>query len=158
AEFLPIKREEILEAGQQRGQSWFGNVWFGRRDLIPAPDDPRTKLVDRGMVTNGLLTPEQLVEIHAVGLERERYRPQIEMIQHTAAMAGEQAVEADRARRAEVKEQKKKEAAERRQQRAEAIQQRKATDILFLGRGVSGQLGEWNSDTARLQAAGLPFL
>src|SRR5438132_134640 len=49
ADFLPIAREELLEAGRQQGRSWFGNVWFGRRDLIPPPDDPRTKLVDRGL-------------------------------------------------------------------------------------------------------------
>src|SRR5207245_1901724 len=90
--------------------------------------------------------------------ERERYRPQMEMIQHTAALAGQQAVEADRARRVALKEQKKKEAAERRQRRAEEIQQRKASDILFLGRGVSGRLGKRDSDTPRLQAAGLPAL
>jgi retron-type reverse transcriptase len=158
ADFLPISRQELLEAGRQQGRGWFGNVWFGRRDLIPPADDPRTKMVDRGLVNNGLLTPDQLVEIHTVGAERERYRPQIEMIQHTAALAGQQAVEADRARRAALKEQKKKEAAERRQRRAEAIRDRKATDILFLGRGVSGQLGERDSDAPRLQAAGLPVL
>src|SRR5439155_3569824 len=158
ADFLPITREEVLEAGRQQGRGWFGNVWFGRRDLIPPQDDPRTKMVDRGLVTQGLLTPEQLVEIHTVGAERERYRPQIEMIQHKAAVAGQQAVEADRARRAALKEQKKKEAAERRQRRAQEILERKATDILFLGRGVSGRLGERDSDTLRLQAAGLPVL
>ena len=157
ADFLPITRAELLEAGRQQGRGWFGNVWFGRRDLIPPQDDPRTKLVDRGLVTQGLLTPEQLVEIHTVGAERERYRPQIEMIQHRAAVAGQQAVEADRARRA-LKEQKKKEAAERRQRRAQKIQERKASDILFLGRGVSSRLGKRDSDTARLQAAGLPVL
>jgi retron-type reverse transcriptase len=67
-------------------------------------------------------------------------------------------VEADRARRAALKEQKKKEAAEKRQRRAQEIQHRKATDILFLGRRVSGRLGERDSDTARLEAAGLPVL
>jgi retron-type reverse transcriptase len=80
------------------------------------------------------------------------------MIQHTAAAAGQQAVEADRTRRAALKEQKKKEAVERRLRRAQEIQDRKATDILFLGRGVSGRLSERNSDTARLQAADLPVL
>jgi retron-type reverse transcriptase len=158
ADFLPISRKELLETGRQQGRSWFGNVWFGRRDLIPPQDDPRTKLIDRGLVTNGLLTPEQLVEIHTVGAERERYRPQTEFIQHTAAMAGQQAVEIDRARRAALKEQKKNEAAERRQRRAREVQERKATDILFLGRGVSGRLGQRQSDVARLQAANLPVL
>ena len=71
-DFLPITREEILETGRQQGRGWFSNVWFGRRDLIPPQDDPRTKMVDRGLVTNGLLTPEQLVEIHTIGAERER--------------------------------------------------------------------------------------
>src|SRR5262249_43759244 len=151
-------REEILEAGRQHGREWWGNVWFGRRDLIPPPDDPRTKMVDRGMVSLGLVTPEHLVEIHAVGAEREHYRPQIELIQRTAVLAGQQAVEVDRARRAALKEQKKKEAAERRQRRAQEIRDRKASDILFLGRGVSGRLGERDSDVARLQAAGLPVL
>jgi retron-type reverse transcriptase len=158
ADFLPITREEILEAGRQQGRGWFGNVWFGRRDLIPPPDDPRTQLIDRGLVTHGLLTPEQLVEIHTIGAEHERHRPQTEMIQHTAAVAGQQAVEADRARRAALKGQKKKAAAERRQQRAKEIAHRRATDVLFLGRGVSGRLGQRDSDGVRLQAAGLPVL
>jgi RNA-directed DNA polymerase len=148
----------LLDAGRQQGRGWFGNVWFGRRDLIPPPDDPRTKMIDRGLVTQGLLTPEQLVEIHTVGAEWEHYRPHIETIQHAAALAGQQAVEADRARKAALKDEKKKEAAERRARRAREIQERKATDILFLGRGVSGLLGKRDSDAARLQAAGLPVL
>jgi retron-type reverse transcriptase len=158
ADFLPITRTELVEAGRQQGRGWFGNVWFGRRDLIPPADDPRTKLVDRGLVSNGLLTPEQLVEIHTVGAEREHYRPQTEMMHHQAAVAGQQAVEADRARRAAIKQQKKKEAEEKRQRRAQEIQNRRATDILFLGRRVSGRLGERDSDTARLQALGLPVM
>jgi retron-type reverse transcriptase len=157
-DFLPITREEVIEAGRQQGRGWFGNVGFGRRDLIPPADDPRTKVIDRGLVTHGLLTPEQLVEIHTVGAERERYRQQTEMIEHTAASAGQQAVEADRARRAALKQQKKQEAAQRRQRRAELVRDRKASDIRFLGRGVSGRLGQRDSDAARLQAAGLPVL
>jgi retron-type reverse transcriptase len=157
-DFLPVSREEVLTASQRQGQGWFSNVWFGRRDLIPPPDDARTKMIDRGLVTHGLLSPEQLVEIHEVGAEWSRLRPQTEMIQHQAAVAGQQAVEADRAARAARKEQKKKEAAERRRRRAEEVAERRAKDILYLGRGVSGRLGERHSDVARLQAAGLPLL
>src|SRR5262249_44616234 len=59
---------------------------------------------------------------------------------------------------ARLKQQKKAEAAERKKKRAEAIARRKATDILFLGRRVSGRLGERQSDVAKLTAAGLPVL
>ena len=74
--FLPITREEIKQAA--KGQNLFANPWFGRRDLIPPADDPRTKLIDRAMVTQGLLTPEELAEIHRVGDEMERVRPSLE--------------------------------------------------------------------------------
>src|SRR5437870_1814708 len=49
-DYLPIGREE-LKQGAQQNQAW-GNPWFGRRDLIPPATDPRTKLIDRGLVTN----------------------------------------------------------------------------------------------------------
>src|SRR5579884_1346549 len=69
ADFLPIGRDELREAAQDVRR---GGAWFGRRDLIPPAEDPRTKLIDRAMVTHGLLTPEQLAEIHRVGAEMER--------------------------------------------------------------------------------------
>src|SRR5262249_45040580 len=61
-------------------------------------------------------------------------------------------------RKAQLKEQKKAEAAERKRQRTEAIAQRRATDIVFLGRGVSGRLGDRHSDTQKLAALELPPL
>ncbi len=96
--FLPISREEILTAA--KGKNFFANPWFGRRDTIPQADDLRTKLVDRAMVTQGLITPEELVEIHSVGEEMERARPSLLGIAHQAALAGEAAVAADREARA----------------------------------------------------------
>lgn len=155
-DFLPITRQEITEAAQ--GTSLWGNPWFGRRDLIPPADDKRTKLIDRALVTHGLLSPEQLVKIHEVGAEMDRVRPQMAAIEHEATLAGQAAVDADRERRAEIRKQKKEAAAEKERLRAEAIAQREATDILYLGRGVSGRLGERDSDAARLSAAGLPVL
>ena len=107
ADFLPISRGELKEAAQNI-QLW-GNPWFGRRDLIPPTDDPRTKLIDRGLVTHGLLTPEQLVDIHRVGEEMERVRPSLVAVEHAAALAGEAAVQADREQSAKVKAQKKAE-------------------------------------------------
>ncbi len=55
ADYLPIAREEIKEAA--KGRNLLGNPWFGRRDLIPPADDPRTQLIDRAMVTQGLIAP-----------------------------------------------------------------------------------------------------
>src|SRR5689334_11835464 len=62
SDFLPISRAEIVAAGQ--GGALLRNMWFGRRDLIPPADDPRTRIIDRALVTHGLLTPEELAEIH----------------------------------------------------------------------------------------------
>ena len=156
ADYLPITRAEIQEAAQ--GRNLLGNPWFGRRDLIPPADDPRTQLIDRAMVTQGLITPEQLAEIHAVGEEMDRVRPTLSSIEHRATMIGEAAVQADREARAQLKARKKAEAAERRRLRAEAIARRQAEDILFLGRDVSGRLGERTSRVEDLERAGLPVL
>ena len=154
--FLPISREEIKKAAS--GQNRFANPWFGRRDRIPPTDDPRTRLIDRAMVTHGLLSPEKLVEIHRAGDEMELARPSIEGIEHQAIIAGEAAVVADREALARRRAQKKEEAAKRRQERQAAIAHRRATDIIFLGRGVSGKLSDRTSDPSRLAAAGLPNL
>src|SRR5262249_18342554 len=117
-----------------------------------------TRLIDRALVTHGLLSPEELAEIHRVGDEMERLRPQLAVLEARAALAGEKAVKAERERKAKLKEQKKAEAAERERKRAEAVVRRRATDILFLGRGVSGRLNDRTSDAERLRAAGLPVL
>jgi retron-type reverse transcriptase len=156
ADYLPITREEIKQAAG--GRSLFGNVWFGRRDLIPPADDPRTALIDRGMVAQGLITPEQLAEVHSVGAEMDRLRPTRESIEHQAAMAGEAAVQAEREQRARIKARKQAEAAERKRQRAADVADRRANDIDFLGRGVSGRLGERTSRIDDLRNAGLPVL
>jgi retron-type reverse transcriptase len=154
-DFLPITRDELKEAAQNI-KRW--GPWFGRRDLIPPADDLRTKLIDRALVTHGLLTPEQLAEIHRVGAEMERLRPSLVGIEGKAAQAGETAVQADREARARLKAQKKAEALARKKQHAEDVAHRKATDIIFLGRGVSGRLGDRTADRAKLEALNLPVL
>src|SRR5947209_6468634 len=61
-DFLPIARDDLLEQGEdvRRTTGW---MWFGRRDIIPPTSDPRTLLIDRGMLTQGFLTAEQLAEM-----------------------------------------------------------------------------------------------
>jgi RNA-directed DNA polymerase len=157
-DFLPISRKELLSEAKASGSRLLGNLWFGRRDRIPPVDDERTRLIDRALVTHGLLTPEQLAEIHRVGLEMDRVRPVEEAIQSRAALSGEAAVQADRAERARVKAEKKAEAADRKRLQAEGVAHRHATDIVYLGRGVSKFLGDRTSDLDALEAAGLPAL
>jgi retron-type reverse transcriptase len=154
-DFLPIERSELLDAAKQVSLS---GPWFGQRDVIPPADDPRTQLIDRALVTHGLLTPHELAEIHRVGDEMERLRPSWAGKQHAIRQAGEAAVRADREERAQLKAQKKAEAAARRRERAEGVAQRRANDIIYLGRDVSARLGQRTSDVAKLEALGLPVL
>ena len=154
--FLPITRREIKDAAG--GQSPMASPWFGRRDVIPPADDERTRLIDRAMATHGFLSPEQLAEIHAVGAEMERLRSARAAVEQRANLEGEAVVRADREERARHKARKQAEAAERRRTRAEGIERRRATDITFLGRGVSGRLGDRVGRPDLLEAAGLPIL
>ena len=125
ADFLPIPRDEMLEAAASQGVAVWANPWFGRRDLIPPATDQRTLLIDKGMVAEGLLTPFELVEIHEVGAEMDHYRTDLEAIQRQAMLAGEAAVQAEKDRRAALKARKKEEAAERRRRHAEAVAHRR---------------------------------
>ena len=136
----------------------FANAWFGRRDLIPPADDPRTNLIDRAMVTHGLLSPAQLHEIHDVGARMDEVKPTLVAVETKAAVAGEAAVAADREGRQALKAEKKREAAERKRKRAEEVAHKKATDIVFLGNGVSSRLGDRTSNREALVAAGGPVL
>jgi retron-type reverse transcriptase len=156
SDFLPISRAEIVAAG--RGGALLRNMWFGRRDLIPPADDPRTRIIDRALVTHGLLTPEELAEIHRVGDEMQRLRPTIDNISIKAGLAGEAAVRAYREAKQKLKEKKKAETAARRKQREADVRHRRETDIIFLGRGVSGRLHQRLSDEARLADLGLPVM
>src|SRR5437762_7019261 len=63
--FKPVTDRQATAEARGIGNLW-GNPWFGRRDLIPPAEDPRTNLIDRAMVGHGLITPEDLVEIHTI--------------------------------------------------------------------------------------------
>ena len=108
----------------------------------------------RGMVGVGLLTPEQLVEIHEVGAQMERLKP--DLVQ--AGSIADAAVQQDAEERKQLKERKKAEAAERKRKHAEDVARRKLTDIFFLGRGVSGGLSDRRANVEKLQKLQLPVL
>jgi RNA-directed DNA polymerase len=149
--FAPLSTQEAQAEAGNLERLW-GSAFFGRVDIIPPVSDPRTRLIDRAMVGRGLISVEELAKIHRVGNEMERLRPSLA----SAALKAQGNVEQARRERAELKKRKQEEAAERRRLRAEAIVRRKATDIVFLGRGVSKGLAERQSNASKLTAAGLP--
>jgi retron-type reverse transcriptase len=154
SQFAPISRDETVQQARALGRPSWLNPWFGRRDLIPPTTDARTKLIDQAMVAQGLVTPEELAEIHAVGAEMDRVRPDLVH----AGQVAQQAVDRSKAMREAVKQEKKKEAAERKKRRAEEIARRKETDIIFLGRGVSRGLADRRANVEKLESLGLPVL
>jgi len=153
-QFTPLTSDQVRRRAAFQVGSLFRNPWFGRRDLIPPVSDGRTALIDRGMVGLGLLTPEQLVEIHEVGAQMDKLRPDLAQ----AASIADEAVKLDEEDRKRRKEQKQAEAAERKRCHAEDVARRKQTDIIFLGRGVSGGLADRRANVEKLQRLQLPVL
>lgn len=150
-QFAQLSADDVRRRAGGVGSLW-GNAWFGRRDLIPPSADPRTALIDRAMVGQGLITPEELAEIHAVGEQMEQVRPDLA----TATVRADEALRRTREERAALKQRKKAEAAERKRRHAEDVAARRRSDIVFLGRGVSSQLHDRQADVERLAVAGLP--
>ncbi len=148
--FTPLSPEQVR--AQARGITF--NFLFGRRDLIPPVTDPRTLLIDRAMVGQGLIAADELQRIHAVGEEMDAVRPDLAVIQEKAR----QAVRMDREARRQLKAQKKAEAAARKEAHAQAVAHRKTTDIIFLGRGVSKGLADRRAHVERLAAMELSVL
>jgi RNA-directed DNA polymerase len=151
-EFQPLSEKEMRErAAKLTGWS---NWDIERQGRIPPVDDPRTNLVDRSMVSLGVITPEELAELHEIGAQMDLVRP----IAETIRAEGERAVRADREARAALKAQKKAESEERARIRTEAITKRRETDIIFLGRGVSGGLADRRVHVEKLSRLKLPVL
>jgi RNA-directed DNA polymerase len=154
-QFTPLSADQLRRRGRAMGRFTFlSNPWFGRRDLIPPVSDERTALIDRGMVGAGFLTAEQLVEIHEVGAQMDQLRPDLV---HASSIA-DAAVQLDAEERKQRKEQKQAEAAERKKRHAEDVVRRKQTDIVFLGRGVSGGLADRRANVEKMQRLQLPAL
>jgi RNA-directed DNA polymerase len=153
AQFAPISASDAISQAR-RSTTLRTNPWWGRLDTIPPATDERTLLIDRTLVAYGLVTPDELVEIHKIG-------DQMLEIKGDEALADAQAraaVEASEAERKRIKEQKKAEAAERKRKRAAEVAHRKASDIIFLGRGVSRGLADRRANVEKLDDAGLRVL
>jgi retron-type reverse transcriptase len=151
-QFTPLTRDQALRQAKGLRNRW--GAWFGRRDMIPPVSDPRTEIIDRAMVGQGFITPEELAEIHTIGDEMLRLRPDL----GGAHVIAQEVVQQSKEERARLMQQKQAESAEKKRRRAEAVVHRRATDIVFLGRGVSRGLADRRSHVEKLQSLGLPLL
>lgn len=149
--FAPLTTDQALAA---TGQADWRSAYFDSTWVIPPDDVPRIRIIDRTMVGLGLISEKELAQIHDIGREMDLYRSE------ASAMytAGEQAVQRSRDERARLKADKREAAAERKRVRAEAVAHRRATDIVFLGRGVSRGLADRRANVEKLAANGLPVL
>jgi len=152
ATFAPMTDEQIKAAAE--GKNLLVNLRFGLRSQIPPVSDPRTLLIDKALVAHGLLTPEELVEIHEIGQAMDEVKPGLD----AAVRRANEAVARTLDEKRRLKEQKKAEAAERKRLHDESVALRKATDIFFLGRGVSRGLADRRANPEKLSAVGLPML
>jgi retron-type reverse transcriptase len=122
--------------------------------VIPPAELPRIKVIDGTMVGLGLISSEELAEIHEIGKQMDLHQNHGAVIERAAA----EAVQQSRQARDRRKKEKQKEAEERRRARQEAVAVRRATDIVYLGRGVSKGLADRRSNIEKLQANQLPVL
>lgn len=151
--FAPLSTSEALSALRDLGPNGLQR-WSGRRDLIPPVADASTTLVDRMMVGQGLATPEELASLHALQDQIDKLRPNPVLAQILAQQEIAQSLADKEARKARLKA----EAAERKRLRAEGVAQRRATEIVFLGRGVSSGLVDLTSRRELLEKRRLPLL
>lgn len=133
-------------------------AWIGRVDVIPPQSDERTALVDRGLVLRGFFTEEEIAEIHRVGDLWLEHKDATRLAKARAQKSADDAIQALREEAKRERARKKAEAAEKKKQRAAEIARRKAEDIIFLGRGVSGRLNDRRANVEKLAEAGLPVL
>ena len=136
----------------------YQTAWIGRVDTIPPQSDERTALIDRGLILRGLLTEAQITEIHRVGDLWLRHHEAARLAATAAVKTAAKAIEDIRKEKAARKEEKKRLSAERKVRHAEDVTRRKAEDIIYLGRGVSGGLVDRRAHVEALTERGLPVL
>ncbi len=132
--------------------------WIGPAGAIPDEEDERIAAIDRGLVMRGLLTEEQIKEIHEVGRRWGLLRNQQWMAHALASKTADEAVMRLHEERAARKAERQREAARRRAQHTADVARRRAEDIIHLGPGVSGGLADRRSNVEALQKLGLPVL
>ncbi|MEZ6033847.1 MAG: reverse transcriptase family protein [Planctomycetaceae bacterium] len=149
--FAPITVEEAWTA---TGRADWRSAFLDSRGAIPPSEVPRVQRIDRTMVGMGLISESELAEIHDIGDRMSQYQSDAAFV----ASSGESAVAQSREERRRQREEKQAAAEARRKQRREQIAQRRANDIVFLGRGVSRGLADRRSNIEQLQEQCLPVL
>jgi retron-type reverse transcriptase len=160
----PYKNEAILGLSQaeMRARAMrinpYQTAWIGRVDTIPPQTDERTALIDRGLILRGLLTEQQITEIHQVGDLWIRFHDAAGNANMLAAKSAQEAVQVLQKRKADLKAKKQAESAAKKKKHIADVVRRKREDIIYLGPGVSGRLQDRLSNLELLQAKGLPVL
>lgn len=149
--FQPLTTDEAMAETQTA--NWQTAYW-DPLNTIPPADLARIRVIDGTMVGMGLITEKELVEIHEIGQEMDRYKNREAHLRS----AGTAEVARSRREKDRRKAQKKEEAAARKVARAQAIVDRKENDIVFLGRGVSKGLSDRRANIEKLTANDLPVL
>lgn len=149
--FAPMTVDDAIAA--TANADW-KSASFDSRAVIPHPSLPRVQVIDLTMVGMGLISEQELAEIHDIGEKMGQFRSDTEFV----AITGERAIAESREDRQRRKEQRKADAEAGRDLRREQVTQRRATDIVFLGRGVSRGLADRRSNIELLQSNGLPVL
>ena len=125
--------------------------------ILPATDE-RAAVIDRSLVLRGLLSEEQVAEIHQVGDEWIKHHDALSIAGAATAKNFKAAVDQLQAERARLKAEKKRLAAERAAKHVEDVARRRAEDIIHLGPAVSFGLADRRSNVEALQKLGLPVL
>lgn len=152
---LGMSQDELRERAM-RGAS--RDMWTWRRNLIPPARDAGVAIADRGMIVKGLLSEDDVAQMHRAGDLWMQHNDRTTFEKLVAGQQVDDVLRAEKEAKRLLKAQKRKEAAERKAARAAAIAHRRATDIIYLGPGVSGRLGDRRVDVEALEGAGLPIL
>lgn len=134
----------------------YRTAWIGRVDTIPPQSDERTALIDRGLILRGLLSEEQITEIHRVGDLWLRFSEADRLADAVAHRSADVALEQLRQEKAAKRAERKRIAEDKEKARQAAVAKRKAEDIIYLGRGVSKGLADRRTNIEALQQLNLP--
>lgn len=116
----------------------YRTAWIGRVDTIPPQSDERTALIDRGLILRGLLSEEQIEEIHRIGDLWLEHHEAASLASTVARKRADQAIDELKKEKAAKKAEKKRLSAERKKKHATDVARRKAEDIIF-GAGCFGK-------------------